>query len=200
MRRCEIFQHREVLVMAEPVAQLLRLAHPGAADLRPQRNHQVHLVAVNDHALAQLVQRLRRRLRPISRNGLARACVGGGEPVGDGREGDMIERPAPRRGGRVIERVAQPFAQVIGEGRGLCGPAEGLEPALERPARGHRELLLAEIRQPVDRSEEHTSELQSLAYLVCRLLLEKKKTIKKRKIKSKKKKKKKKKTKKKKKQ
>src|SRR5687767_15492482 len=29
------------------------------------------------------------------------------------------------------------------------------------------------------RSEEHTSELQSLAYLVCRLLLEKKKKIKK---------------------
>src|SRR2546425_8761694 len=28
------------------------------------------------------------------------------------------------------------------------------------------------------RSEEHTSELQSLAYLVCRLLLEKKKTTK----------------------
>src|SRR5687767_15700518 len=29
---------------------------------------------------------------------------------------------------------------------------------------------------PLSRSEEHTSELQSLAYLVCRLLLEKKKT------------------------
>src|SRR2546425_6175763 len=29
----------------------------------------------------------------------------------------------------------------------------------------------------VDRSEEHTSELQSLAYLVCRLLLEKKKIV-----------------------
>src|SRR2546425_2097242 len=28
---------------------------------------------------------------------------------------------------------------------------------------------------PIVRSEEHTSELQSLAYLVCRLLLEKKK-------------------------
>src|SRR3989441_7563440 len=28
---------------------------------------------------------------------------------------------------------------------------------------------------PATRSEEHTSELQSLAYLVCRLLLEKKK-------------------------
>src|SRR2546425_7526646 len=31
-------------------------------------------------------------------------------------------------------------------------------------------------RRPPPRSEEHTSELQSLAYLVCRLLLEKKKT------------------------
>src|SRR6266404_6964616 len=35
--------------------------------------------------------------------------------------------------------------------------------------------------QYVGRSEEHTSELQSLAYLVCRLLLEKKKKIFKRK-------------------
>src|SRR5687767_15327216 len=31
------------------------------------------------------------------------------------------------------------------------------------------------IHAALDRSEEHTSELQSLAYLVCRLLLEKKK-------------------------
>src|SRR6266404_1186924 len=31
------------------------------------------------------------------------------------------------------------------------------------------------LRQQPDRSEEHTSELLSLAYLVCRLLLEKKK-------------------------
>src|SRR5947199_6503878 len=34
---------------------------------------------------------------------------------------------------------------------------------------------LARHRRPVDRSEEHTSELQSLRHLVCRLLLEKKK-------------------------
>src|SRR2546425_2683969 len=33
--------------------------------------------------------------------------------------------------------------------------------------------------EAMDRSEEHTSELQSLAYLVCRLLLEKKKKHKK---------------------
>src|ERR1041384_8848222 len=32
-------------------------------------------------------------------------------------------------------------------------------------------------RCAIGRSEEHTSELQSLAYLVCRLLLEKKKTL-----------------------
>src|SRR6266404_4965954 len=33
----------------------------------------------------------------------------------------------------------------------------------------------ASFRSPASRTEEHTSELQSLAYLVCRLLLEKKK-------------------------
>src|SRR2546423_5859052 len=36
-------------------------------------------------------------------------------------------------------------------------------------------LLRILIRRSPGRSEEHTSELQSLAYLVCRLLLEKKK-------------------------
>src|SRR5687767_15681628 len=35
-----------------------------------------------------------------------------------------------------------------------------------------QELHLDGRRQVADRSEEHTSELQSLAYLVCRLLLE----------------------------
>src|SRR2546425_2744975 len=40
-----------------------------------------------------------------------------------------------------------------------------------------RELFGRQQREkmPVERSEEHTSEIQSLAYLVCRLLLEKKK-------------------------
>src|SRR5258708_30271533 len=36
--------------------------------------------------------------------------------------------------------------------------------------------LLARLRQLLARSEEHTSELQSPDHLVCRLLLEKKKT------------------------
>src|SRR2546425_5302785 len=59
-----------------------------------------------------------------------------------------------------------------------------LERRQERPAaafhvehervQSFRQLLRHDARR--DRSEEHTSELQSLAYLVCRLLLEKKKT------------------------
>src|SRR2546425_4516658 len=49
------------------------------------------------------------------------------------------------------------------------GPAAEEQPWRVRPA-----LLLPEL-YGVTRSEEHTSELQSLAYLVCRLLLEKKK-------------------------
>src|SRR2546425_6394885 len=35
--------------------------------------------------------------------------------------------------------------------------------------------VIRQLHLPAGRSEEHTSELQSLAYLVCRLLLEKKK-------------------------
>src|SRR3989441_2263940 len=44
--------------------------------------------------------------------------------------------------------------------------------------KGHRRKMAREAARsvlPNARSEEHTSELQSLAYLVCRLLLEKKK-------------------------
>src|SRR2546423_6280599 len=47
-----------------------------------------------------------------------------------------------------------------------------------RVVRSDRPHQLRLYLRPVDRqlrSEEHTSELQSLAYLVCRLLLEKKK-------------------------
>src|SRR5687767_15463825 len=43
-----------------------------------------------------------------------------------------------------------------------------------RPANGLRGATRYSSRRAA-RSEEHTSELQSLAYLVCRLLLEKKK-------------------------
>src|SRR4029079_18639229 len=45
-------------------------------------------------------------------------------------------------------------------------------------SRWRRSLAERAGRRQSSRSEEHTSELQSLAYLVCRLLLEKKKHIK----------------------
>src|SRR3712207_6993287 len=38
------------------------------------------------------------------------------------------------------------------------------------------DLVLEAVFEELDRSEEHTSELQSRQYLVCRLLLEKKKS------------------------
>src|SRR3712207_7792901 len=57
-----------------------------------------------------------------------------------------------------------------GQQRGahLLGDPQLLERASEGVAR--------DAQQPDRRSEEHTSELQSRQYLVCRLLLEKKKT------------------------
>src|SRR2546425_9170688 len=65
-------------------------------------------------------------------------------------------------------------------GRASQTPAVADRARAERPDRvsphagGARRRTDARHRD--ERSEEHTSELQSLAYLVCRLLLEKKKT------------------------
>src|SRR3712207_8610208 len=57
-------------------------------------------------------------------------------------------------------------------------PAGGLPARDERPRAGRSLQLADHPRRPArraGRSEEHTSELQSRQYLVCRLLLEKKK-------------------------
>src|SRR5437899_6046836 len=59
--------------------------------------------------------------------------------------------------------------------RGKLGP----EPQLLRRPDGHGDPIVEHHDVPaaqIVRSEEHTSELQSLRHLVCRLLLEKKKT------------------------
>src|SRR3989441_8472802 len=85
----------------------------------------------------------------------------------------MIRRP-PRstlfpyttlfRSGDAAEEPARP-----GDGQEAQG-LPGRRPSPPGAAAGRD----ARVHQ-VGRSEEHTSELQSLAYLVCRLLLEKKK-------------------------
>src|SRR3712207_7798622 len=71
----------------------------------------------------------------------------------------QLERGHPGQGPRRrpdLGREVGQRGQVVAEGRRLAG-----EPV---PGQLHR-------------SEEHTSELQSRQYLVCRLLLEKKKSI-----------------------
>src|SRR3712207_8485865 len=72
------------------------------------------------------------------------------------------------------ERLALVFLTV---GLGMLGAAGALladEVRLVR--RGAREAGIRPAWVEATRSEEHTSELQSRQYLVCRLLLEKKKT------------------------
>src|SRR5437762_7017854 len=77
------------------------------------------------------------------------------------------------------EEPAGCAATRLGSYGGKWSAADGI-----RPGPGHRgagRLCSPETLKPVHhfpaaRSEEHTSELQSPMYLVCRLLLEKKKT------------------------
>src|SRR5258708_22606246 len=57
-----------------------------------------------------------------------------------------------------------------------CGPGKVLAPLVRRTAAGLQGAALADRAGLEQRSEEHTSELQSPDHLVCRLLLEKKKT------------------------
>src|SRR5205823_13020165 len=72
----------------------------------------------------------------------------------------------PRQGHRRAGRGLRPRA-----GDRPC--VAGARPADSRAAQGGRHDPAGPDART--RSEEHTSELQSLAYLVCRLLLEKKK-------------------------
>src|SRR3989441_6002530 len=68
----------------------------------------------------------------------------------------------------------QPFKPESDE-VSLWKQAEKEEETLTKKAKIYDDPLLDEYLGKIARSEEHTSELQSLAYLVCRLLLEKKK-------------------------
>src|SRR5437016_6541220 len=78
-----------------------------------------------------------------------------------------------RGGGRRERR--RPGGHYRRRGRGRRAPGDGLQ----RPEPGRPPELRCVLghlrRRRLRRSEEHTSELQSLTNLVCRLLLEKKK-------------------------
>src|SRR5256885_5230316 len=77
---------------------------------------------------------------------------------------------AVRRAGASTSKATAPQWQpprCVTSGTASGAPAAGVR---------RREQPRAEVAQLADRSEEHTSELQSPCNLVCRLLLEKKKT------------------------
>src|SRR5205823_1528505 len=96
--------------------------------------------------------------------------------------GELLSDPdeVPRRGAAALRRHAG--SRIHHEGRVFLSSRRGVAPGgLPRDVRrlhenlhAHRTDLPRGARED-SRSEEHTSELQSLAYLVCRLLLEKKK-------------------------
>src|SRR2546425_6688559 len=78
------------------------------------------------------------------------------------------------RGGRACR--SSPASPRARERARCCAPAPSHRARLlSCRARIARRYAAGLLRRFPIRSEEHTSELQSLAYLVCRLLLEKKK-------------------------
>src|SRR3712207_6883661 len=79
-----------------------------------------------------------------------------------------------RSSDRVVAEVARErkhFGRLIGAAAGTLETLGDREAELGATVRKAPDTLVAARR----RSEEHTSELQSRQYLVCRLLLEKKK-------------------------
>src|SRR2546425_5437408 len=97
---------------------------------------------------------------------------------------DIRAAPPPLRAVTTTRRIAPPSPITSPASTGRPTPSVAYAaPLANRPARSRSSASTASRtvapRATVTgfsfRSEEHTSELQSLAYLVCRLLLEKKK-------------------------
>src|SRR2546425_5862358 len=94
-----------------------------------------------------------------------------------------MKQTTPRPNGlsaRANATISSPSAQRLGTGRpspSKCtGPYDEESPKAPAAMHSATTSAIAWISSAAaGRSEEHTSELQSLAYLVCRLLLEKKK-------------------------
>src|SRR5438093_13223487 len=77
---------------------------------------------------------------------------------------------------RLPSSTLFPYTTLFRSRRTPCHRA--LAVRLDGPTRAPRAPVLRRAARAAARSEEHTSELQSLTNLVCRLLLEKKKSTK----------------------
>src|SRR2546423_3321342 len=113
----------------------------------------------------------------VELRGSGSASVETGLPVLD----SLLERMAEYASFDLVLEVEPGAAEAeVAEAGTALGRALA-EPLRAQGARGHGFAImtsaeaLANVVVEASRSEEHTSELQSLAYLVCRLLLEKKK-------------------------
>src|SRR2546425_8756722 len=125
----------------------------GAAARLPVVARRVHRESVGAIPRGNVVELSSARSGP----GAAIGLIGDGAVAASGdraMESEVPQRARRRPGVHPLAAVLHPFELAP---RRSCLEPEG------------REI------PPVPRSEEHTSELQSLAYLVCRLLLEKKK-------------------------
>src|SRR2546425_1875907 len=90
---------------------------------------------------------------------------------------DTVPRPDVLQVWILIQQIMRyvAFLQSFERGRAGVGRHERVDVQLILRAANQRFRQITRVVRNIDRSEEHTSELQSLAYLVCRLLLEKKK-------------------------
>src|SRR5437899_9027670 len=85
-------------------------------------------------------------------------------------------RSRPRGGGQLLQALrGARNLHGVPRPRDYTSLLQGVLLLQEVPWHSEREDLSSPRRRKAERSEEHTSELQSLRHLVCRLLLEKKK-------------------------
>src|SRR2546430_11781615 len=78
---------------------------------------------------------------------------------------------------RIVDRDVRLFLQHVGDQLDCHRGTEIIRIRFEREPPDADFLVAQNPERLPDRSEEHTSELQSQSNLVCRLLLEKKKSI-----------------------
>src|SRR5438132_6201936 len=97
-------------------------------------------------------------------------CAHGRSPANSLRKSPALIAPPPR--GPTLFKSATSLLRCS-RYSSISGSCQSRSPA-NSPASSNREHLKSEVAD-LNRSEEHTSELQSHSDLVCRLLLEKKK-------------------------